>query len=179
MIQVAYKTPVILASMIVTMAIGCSRLPAADTDTVGIPQDTSTEMAAGSDSIAAKQQYRIDLLSPPVSIATLPDTLDVPYPLYPNGSRYRIGGENGLKVVLYETTDTFSAVEKFFNNQADKKGLSRQLVMSDYVRYSTAVTHDPWTNALPAIVIHEFVNPADATNYGAAPDARTNIIMSF
>lgn len=102
---------------------------------------------------------------------------DIPYPLYPNGSKYRIGGENGLRIVLFQTEDSFQEVDSYFQEQAN---MSRLNAMQDYVRYSASADDvDPWATGKPGIVIHEFNDEAAKSAVGADGTARTNIIMSY
>jgi len=105
----------------------------------------------------------------------------IPYPLYPNGIKYRVGGENGLKIVLFETTDTFEEVDEFYRSMAaDSYEMPRLMAMSDYVRYSISETDvDPWATAKPGIVIHKFNDDSERDAVGADRSARTNIILSF
>lgn len=102
---------------------------------------------------------------------------DIPYPLYPNGSRYRIGGENGLKIILFQTEDSFEDVDAYYQSQANMPRLS---AMNDYVRYSAGKgDNDPWATGNPGIVIHQFNSESERNAVGADEKARTNIIMSF
>lgn len=106
--------------------------------------------------------------------------LEIPYPLYPNGEQYRVGGENGLKIVLFETTDTFEEVDQFYQQLIEEEEFSRLVAMSDYVRYSDAsADNDPWATHLPGIVIHQFNSEDERQAVGADDTAKTNIIMSF
>ena len=105
---------------------------------------------------------------------------EIPYPVYPNGIKYRVGGENGLKIVVFETNDPFEAVDKFYNGEAKDAGMARLTAMNDYVRYSRNGTDvDPWATHRPGIVIHKFQNDAERQAVGADTNATTNIIMSF
>ncbi len=105
---------------------------------------------------------------------------EIPYPVYPNGMKYRVGGENGLKIVVFETNDPFEEVDKFYNGELNKNGMPRLTAMNDYVRYSSdASDSDPWATHRPGIVIHRFQNDAERQAVGANADATTNIIMSF
>ncbi|MFK7993586.1 MAG: hypothetical protein AB8B87_05580 [Granulosicoccus sp.] len=102
---------------------------------------------------------------------------DIPYPLYPNGSRYRIGGEGDLKIVLFQTEDSFEDVDAYYQKKANMARLS---AMSDYVRYSADNSDiDPWETSRPGIVIHQFNDASEREAVGADGKARTNIIMSF
>lgn len=102
---------------------------------------------------------------------------DVPYPLYPNGLSYRIGDEGKLKIILFQTEDSFEQVDSFYR---EKSQLERLSSMSGYVRYSVNEGDiDPWETAKPGIVIHQFNDASEREAVGAGDDANTNIIMSF
>lgn len=104
----------------------------------------------------------------------------IPYPIYPNGTKYRVGGENGLKIVLFETTDSFEEVDEFYRNLAQSDQMPRMLAMNDYVRYSTEPDDvDAWATTRPGIVIHQFNNNKEREAVGADQNALTNIILSF
>ena len=108
----------------------------------------------------------------------------IPYPIYPDAKQYRIGGENGLHVVLFETSASFEEVDSFYKRYSGNKGYSRLVGMADYVRYDTtreAATSnsDAWKNDKPGIVIHGFSDQNEAMQSGATPGARTNIIVSY
>lgn len=121
----------------------------------------------------------IDLLQSDNSAAVI-GASDIPYPVYPNGMKYRVGGENGLKIVVFETNDPFEEVDKFYNGKLNENGMPRLTAMNDYVRYSNeASDNDPWATHRPGIVIHEFQNAAERQAVGANAEATTNIIMSF
>jgi len=105
---------------------------------------------------------------------------EIPYPVYPNGTKYRVGGENGLKIVVFETNDPFEEVEKFYSSEAKEDGMPRLTAANDYVRYSQNGTDvDPWATHRPGIVIHKFKSDAERQAVGADSTATTNIIMSF
>lgn len=111
------------------------------------------------------------------TLATVLDPNEIPYPLYPNGSRYRIGGEGDLKIVLFQTEDSFEEVDAYYQREAN---LPRLSAMSDYVRYSTDNEDiDPWATSKPGIVIHQFNDAQEREAVGADVKAKTNIIMSF
>lgn len=108
----------------------------------------------------------------------------IPYPIYPEAKQYRIGGENGLQVVLFETSDSFEDVDKFYKRYGGSQGYARLVGMADYVRYDTtresaSSSADAWKNDKPGIVIHSFSDSDEAAQSGARPDARTNIIVSY
>ena len=105
---------------------------------------------------------------------------EIPYPVYPNGSKYRVGGENGLMIVVFQTEDSFDEVDAYYQNHSEEAGMPRLLGMNDYVRYSSDTTdEDPWATYRPGIVIHEFDDDSERQAVGAREGARTNIIMSF
>jgi len=105
---------------------------------------------------------------------------EIPYPVYPNGSKYRVGGEHGLKIVVFETQDTFEEVDKFYKTVSAPTSMPRLVAMNDYVRYgSDADDVDPWATYRPGIVIHQFNDDAERSAVGARADSRTNIIMSY
>ncbi len=105
---------------------------------------------------------------------------EIPYPVYPNGQKYRVGGENGLKIVVFQTDDDFSEVDAYYSEFKENAGMSRLLAMQDYVRYSSADTDaDPWATDKPGIVIHQFNDELERRAVGASSTAQTNIIMSF
>ena len=114
-------------------------------------------------------------------IDTVNDVINIPYPVYPNGAKYRIGSENGLRVVLFESEDSFEEVDDFYQAQASLgSDLSRLDAMNDYVRYSTVNEDtDPWETSRPGIVIHQFNSESERDAVGASYKAKTNIIMSF
>jgi len=105
---------------------------------------------------------------------------EIPYPMYPNGTKYRVGGENGLKIVVFQTEDSFDEVDDYYNNLSNNSGMARITAMNDYVRYSNeAEDVDPWATHKPGIVIHEFIDKNAREAVGASELAKTNIIMSF
>lgn len=105
---------------------------------------------------------------------------EIPYPMYPNGTKYRVGGENGLKIVVFQTEDSFNKVDDYYNSLTDNASMARIAAMSDYVRYSREADDlDPWATHKPGIVIHEFDDQNSRQAVGASAVAKTNIIMSF
>lgn len=101
----------------------------------------------------------------------------IPYPVYPNGLQYRVGNENGLNVVLFQTEDSFEEVDAFYQGELSMPRLS---AMSDHVRYSAQEgDQNPWETAKPGIVIHQFNSESEREAVGADQAATTNIIMSF
>jgi len=127
--------------------------------------------------VSENMSVPVDQIGTDKSLANVLGTVDIPYPVYPNSSKYRIGGENGLKIVLFQTEDSFEKVDAFFQSQAN---LPRLSAMNDYVRYSIdADDQDPWETANPGIVIHQFNDADERQALGADGNAVTNIIMSF
>lgn len=113
-------------------------------------------------------------------LAAVVGASEIPYPMYPNGTKYRVGGENGLKIVVFQTEDSFDKVDNYYNSLSNNSGMARIAAMSDYVRYSReAEDIDPWATHKPGIVIHEFDDENSRQAVGASAIAKTNIIMSF
>lgn len=107
-------------------------------------------------------------------------TSGIPYPVFPEATQYRIGGEDGLHIVLFETTASFDEVDSFYQRHQENGGMSRLQAMNDYVRYTAGENDsDAWDNNKPGIVIHGFQNQNEAVQTGADPDSKTNIIISF
>lgn len=105
---------------------------------------------------------------------------EIPYPVYPNGTKYRVGGENGLKIVVFQTDDTFVDVDQYYTQISNDTGMARLSAMNDYVRYSQGNEDlDPWATHKPGIVIHRFKSEDERRAVGASASAKTNIIMSF
>ena len=114
------------------------------------------------------------------AVAAVGGASEIPYPVYPNGAKYRVGGENGLKIVVFQTEDSFEQVDEFYKSKAGKSGMPRLIAMSDYVRYSSSSDdQDPWATYRPGIVIHQFNDDDERLAVGAEDSAQTNIIMSF
>lgn len=112
------------------------------------------------------------------NVYAIEGAIKVPYPVYPNGSRYRVGGENGLKIVAFETSDSFEKVDNFYASR--QIGMPRLMAMADYVRYSSSADDkDPWATYRPGIVIHRFNDAGEREAVGARQASRTNIIMSY
>ena len=117
---------------------------------------------------------------PADALAAVPGASEIPYPVYPNGRKYRVGGENGLKIVVFQTEDSFDEVDEYYRAVSADAGTPRLMAMSDYVRYpSDAGDADPWATYRPGIVIHEFDGADARRQAGATASARTNIIMSY
>lgn len=143
------------------VAVACSGEPTQDIEIIEI--DAVSSDAPGDD-----------------SLTTVYGATELPYPVYPNGSRYRVGGENGLRIVVYQTEDSFDEVDAYYQDLSEESGMPRLMAMNDYVRYSKdSADEDPWATYRPGIVIHEFHDDSERQAVGARRDARTNIIMSF
>jgi hypothetical protein len=152
------------------------------TDSVKVTTKTEPVIVQGKDTVVSVTQLNGAATDTPAN--SLPVAIDgatqIPYPLYPNGNKYRVGGENGLKIVLFETPDTFEEVDEFYRTLAQSEQMPRMLAMSDYVRYSTNPDDvDPWATYKPGIVIHRFNDDAERSAVGADQKALTNIILSF
>ncbi len=114
------------------------------------------------------------------ALAAVLGATEIPYPVYPNGTKYRVGGENGLKIVVFQTSDAFHKVDSYYSDLSDNAGMSRLMAMSDYVRYTQENDDlDPWATHRPGIVIHQFNDEKERKMVGANAQAKTNIIMSF
>lgn len=137
-----------------------------------------TAIGAGdADSSQWKETTELNSTTDVRSLSSVLDPSEIPYPLYPNGSRYRIGGEGDLKIVLFQTEDSFEEVDAYYQKEAN---LPRLSAMSDYVRYSADNGDiDPWETSKPGIVIHQFNDATEREAVGADGKAQTNIIMSF
>lgn len=123
---------------------------------------------------------RIDLNGSDEALAAVFGASEIPYPVYPNGQKYRVGGENGLKIVVFQTDDDFDVVDEYYSQIKENGGMARLMAMQDYVRYSSVSTDsDPWATHKPGIVIHQFNDEVERKAVGASPSARTNIIMSY
>ena len=122
----------------------------------------------------------LDLDESDSALAAVFGASEIPYPVYPNGQKYRVGGENGLKIVVFQTDDDFALVDEYYSQFRENAGMARLMAMQDYVRYSNAdADSDPWATHKPGIVIHQFNDQVERKAVGASPSARTNIIMSF
>jgi len=138
---------------------------------------TATTSAVGG---VSNEKNRIDLDAPDSALAAVFGASEIPYPVYPNGTKYRVGGENGLKIVVFQTDDTFETVDEYYSQVKANAGMARLMAMQDYVRYSNiSADADPWATHKPGIVIHQFNDEVERKAVGASPTARTNIIMSF
>jgi len=148
--------------------------------------DDATDATNKSESALLKGQdtvVRVTQLNPSsgdVNSTAMDGATQIPYPVYPNGNKYRVGGENGLKIVLFETSDSFEEVDEYYRNLTQSGQMPRMLAMNDYVRYSTTTDDiDPWATYLPGIVIHQFNDDTERDAVGANQKAQTNIILSF
>ena len=161
----------ILAVGVVTLALtACGKDNSAVKEQAAkLSEDVSSEQISNVASNEANQSWED-------ADAILSDS-SIPYPLYPNGTQYRIGGENGLKIILFQTEDSFEEVDAFYEN---KGTMPRLDAMEGYVRYSVnEEDQNPWETEKPGIVIHQFNNESERQAVGADNDAKTNIIMSF
>ena len=142
---------------------------------LGNAEDTATGASQWNES--SDMNVPADQIDTDENLAAVLGAADIPYPLYPNSSKYRIGGENGLKIVLFQTEDSFEEVDAFYQSEAK---LPRLSAMNDYVRYSVeSGDQDPWATTKPGIVIHQFKNADERQAAGADGASQTNIIMSF
>jgi len=196
------STPTLTALCTATLLalVGCDKPPEPSGGDAGAAADAVTDTAADAVEVAAEAGSnaavetgsRVEV--EPATAAALPadtlgtdETLDalvdedeIPYPVYPNGEKYRVGGENGLKIVLFETTDSFEEVDAYYGGRAGQSGMPRLAAMKDYVRYSRVEDDDdPWATHRPGIVIHRFGDDEARDAVGADASARTNIIMSY
>lgn len=168
------KTPVMPISFVaVCLMAGCGE-KAQDT----IEADAlSTETVTSAEVVQSSAPEQTDSVT--TYKVAMPGASVIPYPMYPNATKYRIGGENGLKIVLFETEDTFEIVDEYFQH-SPAKALARLEGMDQYVRYASEdADNDPWGTHRPGIVIHQFASVDEAVQYGASPESRTNIIMSY
>ena len=118
--------------------------------------------------------------APEEALSAVMGATEIPYPIYPNGKKYRVGGENGLKIVVFQTEDSFDEVDEYYRTVSAEQDMPRLMAMTDYVRYpSDAGDEDPWATYRPGIVIHEFDGEEARIAAGAGASARTNIIMSY
>lgn len=161
---------IIYTVVCVVALIGCQR-----------GSDETMDSATGSSGTQSSKATTSDNTQSPVDQRTIgtSDT-DIPYPVYPNGTQYRAGNENGLEVVLFQTHDDFEKVDDFYRRMAGDTDMPRLAAMKDYVRYTVATDDkDPWETSTPGIVIHRFNDDAERAAVGADTKAVTNIIMSF
>jgi len=108
------------------------------------------------------------------ALAAVVGASEIPYPMYPNGTKYRVGGENGLKIVVFQTEDSFETVDSFYNSLSGNAGMARIAAMTDYVRYSNDVEDfDAWATHKPGIVIHQFENETAREAVGASAMAKS------
>lgn len=162
--QLALRT--LLAIALVSALSACGKGP-----------ESVTEGAQALSDAAGKLTEEADAKS---ALAAVIGASEIPYPVYPNGTKYRVGGENGLKIVVFQTEDSFEKVDEFYHSMGENKAMIREMAMSDYVKYSPgAEASDPWATHIPGIVIHEFENEDSRKAVGASAAAKTNIIMSF
>ena len=164
--------------------IGCDNPFSKDTYEVSevavLPATTKQEDVDEAVGGVGNETNRLDLDASESALAAVFGTSEIPYPVYPNGQKYRVGGENGLKIVVFQTDDDFQAVDDYYSQIKENAGMARLMAMQDYVRYSNgSADSDPWATHKPGIVIHQFNDQVERQAVGASPTARTNIIMSF
>lgn len=146
-------------------------------DVTVLPATADNSGAVGGISSGAN---RLDMDANDSALAAVFGASEIPYPVYPNGQKYRVGGENGLKIVVFQTDDEFEVVDEYYSQIKENAGMARLMAMQDYVRYSNeGADIDPWATDKPGIVIHQFNDQVERQAVGASPSARTNIIMSF
>jgi|GEM_PF-927809 len=167
--------PAVAALLALTLG-GCDR---PKSDAAATAEGTAAVAVGKTSEPAVATALPPDTLGDEQTLEALIDGDEIPYPVYPNGAKYRVGGENGLKVVLFETEDSFDEVDAYYSDLSDDAGMPRLAGMSDYVRYARSGDDaDPWATHLPGIVIHRFED-GEREAVGADESARTNIIMSF
>ncbi|MDB4223144.1 hypothetical protein N9850_05185 [Granulosicoccus sp.] len=151
------------------------------TDSASLTTKTEPVILNGKDAVVSVTQLNSATTeTSDTSPVAIDGATQIPYPVYPNGNKYRVGGENGLKIVLFETSDSFEEVDEFYRNLAQSEQMPRMLAMNDYVRYSTKSDDvDPWATYRPGIVIHQFNDDTERRAVGADEKALTNIILSF
>lgn len=170
--QLTLRGVVLVAVTASLLACDNNSAPASDPKLVTTSEKlvTTNEVSGNTDSPLAED-------NPLVAVG---GASNIPYPMYPNGTKYRVGGENGLKIVVFQTEDSFEKVDSYYNTLSDNSGMARIAAMNDYVRYSNeAEDVDPWATHKPGIVIHQFENETSREAVGASAMAKTNIIMSF
>lgn len=156
--------------VVVTMAISLTACGKSETDKVDPNMVTAQELPVSTQIGGAETN----------PLAAVVGASEIPYPMYPNGTKYRVGGENGLKIVVFQTEDAFDKVDSYYSDLSNNAGMARITAMNDYVRYSNGTEDlDPWATHLPGIVIHEFTGEEERQAVGASAVAQTNIIMSF
>lgn len=172
-------------SLSLSLALSATALLAAcggddDAESAKATTDTSPVILIDQDVSALQLTDVNNDMAEETSLAAINGATQIPYPVYPNGNKYRVGGENGLKIVLFETADSFEEVDEFYRNLAQSEQMPRMLAMNDYVRYGADSDDvDPWATYRPGIVIHKFNDDAERSAVGADQTASTNIILSF
>ncbi|MFK7860318.1 MAG: hypothetical protein AB8B64_15970 [Granulosicoccus sp.] len=173
------RNKTIVACALAIGIVGCSA-DADDPNVQTLPTVTASSSSGGESQVSASQWTDTSELNANDGAGTLTTALspsEIPYPVYPNGYKYRIGGQGDLKIILFQTEDSFEEVDAYYQKEANMPRLS---AMSDYVRYSTDKNDiDPWETSRPGIVIHQFNDETERKAVGADGNARTNIIMSF
>ena len=143
---------------------------------IAVPADLGQPATAGASSTARSNVQ----FTEESTVSAVIGASEIPYPVYPNGSKYRVGGENGLKIVVFQTEDPFPMVDSYYKSITGDSDMPRLAAMGDYVRYSSGFEDkDPWATYRPGIVIHHFNDDGERLAVGAKNTAKTNIIMSF
>lgn len=179
-----YRSPTLLMIVVVAISLqGCRDNANVVSDNTVVAAQTSANVTAASGNGQSEWKnsqdanFDTDQFDGNADLANALGEREIPYPVYPNGNHYRVGNENGLNIIVFETVDTFEEVDAYYQTKA---GLPRLSAMNDYVRYSmNDGDKDPWETSKPGIVIHEFGSDSEKTAAGANKNSRTNIIMSF
>lgn len=173
---------IVLATLLpcATLAVSACNNPFSKGNADDSAEPTAVVMESAVGGVIPPDANELDLDAPNSALAAVFGASEIPYPVYPNGQKYRVGGENGLKIVVFQTDDDFESVDDYYSQVKDNAGMARLMAMQDYVRYTNAGTDsDPWATHKPGIVIHQFNDEGERKAVGASPTARTNIIMSF
>lgn len=173
---------IVLATLMpcVTLAVSACNNPFSDSSADDLAESTAVAVENSVGGVMPSNANELDLDTPNSALAAVFGASEIPYPVYPNGQKYRVGGENGLKIVVFQTDDDFESVDDYYSQVKDNAGMARLIAMQDYVRYTNAgADSDPWATHEPGIVIHQFNDERERQAVGASPTARTNIIMSF
>ncbi len=171
-----------LATLLPCLSLGLSACnnPFSKGDTDNAAEATALVVEQPVGGVTPADSNELDMDTPNSALAAVFGASEIPYPVYPNGQKYRVGGENGLKIVVFQTDDDFESVDDYYSQVKDNAGMARLMAMQDYVRYTNGDTDsDPWATHKPGIVIHQFNDEGERKAVGASPTARTNIIMSF
>jgi len=176
------KSEDLSAAVADTAANASEELATATANAEAIVSDAATTVEQATDAAQNTLAETVTATAETDSDYTATDAVfgdELPYPVYPNGRKYRVGGENGLKIVVFETEDAFAEVDNFYQQITSSAGMERLEAMSDYVRYSQDGDEDPWATHRPGIVIHQFNDDQERAAVGAAAESMTNIIMSY